>query len=133
MPGPKLGRSGSGLPRRPVPLRVEALEGRNLPAATATLTGGLLSVVGDANRDVIRVSLDVAHNQLVVQSMVIEIGRFDSAAVNSILIIGGGGRDSITVAPNVFQPTTIIGGSGRDVIFGGGGPSTLLGGAGNDK
>lgn len=133
MPGPKLGRSRRG-PTSGRALQVETLETRNLLAATASLTGGVLTVAGDAQRDVIRVSLDSARNQIVVQSQVIEIARFASTAVTSIVVnVDGGASNVVRIDPNVAQPATVVGGGGNDFLTGGAGPTILQGGANRDK
>ena len=116
--------------RRP---SLEALESRVMPAATASLIGNVLTVVGTPDRDNIHVSLDPGTNQLVVLSFADVIGRFNSPAVASIAISTGAGDDIVTIDNAVLQPATIDGGSGRNILKGGGGPTTLLGGSGPDK
>src|SRR5262245_32032681 len=114
-------------------LGIEPLEPRNVPAVTATVAGGVLTVLGDADRDSIRVSLDPATNQLVVLNFLTEVGRFASPAVTSLSIDAGGGDDVVRVDRAVTQPAGIQGGDGNDILEGGGGPTTLLGGPGLDK
>lgn len=114
-------------------LGVEALEPRNLPAITAGLAGGVLSIVGDAARDNISVTLDPGANQLVVRNFLAEAGRFASPAVASIVIDAGAGDDAVRVAREVVQPATVVGGAGRDILQGGSGATALLGGPDNDK
>ena len=114
-------------------LGIEMLEGRNLPAISAGLVGGVLSIVGDAASDNIRVQLDAASAQLVVRSFGLEAGRFASASVNSIVIDAGAGNDVVRIDPEVTQAAVVQGGDGKDILFGGGGGSTLNGGVGPDK
>ena len=114
-------------------LSVERLEPRCLLAATATLAGALLTVTGTPDRDNIHVSLDGATNQLVVRSFADVIGRFNNAAVATISISTGAGDDIVTIDKNVLQPATIDGGSGHNILTGGGGPTILVGGSGQDK
>ena len=114
-------------------LSVEPLEPRCLLAATASLLGGVLTVTGTPGRDNVHVSLDAAAGQLVVRSFADVIGRFASAAVASIAISTGAGDDIVRIDNAVTQPAVIDGGTGRDILTGGGGPTTLLGGAGPDK
>lgn len=117
---------------RPAP-SVERLEGRDLLSVTAALVGGVLAVNGDAGNDNISVTLDRPANQLVVRSYAIEVARFASPAVTSIVIDAGAGNDIVRVGPDVIQPTVIDGGAGNDVLFAGGGQTTLNGGPGRDK
>jgi uncharacterized protein GlcG (DUF336 family) len=104
-----------------------------LPAATASLLGNVLTVVGTPDRDNIHVSLDAGTNQLVVRSFADTIGVFDSAAVGSIAITTGAGDDIVTIDNAVTQPAAIDGGTGRNILKGGGGPTNLVGAAGPDK
>jgi uncharacterized protein GlcG (DUF336 family) len=112
---------------RPIRLKLERLETRSLPAVTATLSGGVLGVVG-TGRDRIDVYLD--QSQLVVADHGQPVASFASAAVASIKIQGGNGGDVIRIARSVTQPATIIGGSGPDDLIAGGGPTTLDGRSG---
>jgi uncharacterized protein GlcG (DUF336 family) len=110
---------------------VEQLEGRNLPAATATLAAGTLTVLGDGG-DRINVFLD--QSQLVVTDKGQELGRFANSAVTSIKITGGNGGNIIRISPYVTQAATIVGGVGPDDLIAGAGPTTLDGHLGtNDK
>jgi uncharacterized protein GlcG (DUF336 family) len=115
---------------RSIRLKVEALETKLAPAVTATLSAGLLNVVGSGG-DRINVFLD--QSQLVVTDHGLEVGRFASAAVGTIKIQGGDGGDVIKIAQSVLQPATIIGGNGNDDLVAGGGPTKLVGNGGNDK
>lgn len=53
--------------------------------------------------------------------------------IASFEVNADGGDDQIRVDPTVTVPTTIRGGTGRDVIFGGSGDDKLVGGPGSDK
>jgi uncharacterized protein GlcG (DUF336 family) len=103
-------------------LKVEQLEDRATPAATASLAAGVLTVTGDG-RDRINVYLD--HGLIAVTDHGLTLGRFNPAGVSSIKIVGGDGGDVIRVARSVTQPTTIIGGVGNNDLIAGGGPTTL--------
>src|SRR5262245_25577753 len=113
-------------------LDVERLEQREVPAVTATLAGGVLSVLGDADRENIFVTRDAATNQLVVSNRGSEVGWFDSAAVTAIVVSASGAGNSIRIDSNVSQPATLIGGDGSDKLFAGGGDTTLIGGGSRD-
>src|SRR5438128_522743 len=115
-------------------LEVQRLEERAVPAVTAAVFGSTLDVFGDAGRDRIVISQNDATNQLVVADHGREVRRFNSAAISAITVDGGGGQNiSVRVLPNVLQPTTLVGTSGKDLLQAGGGPSTQLGTGGNDK
>ena len=113
-------------------LQLERLETRNLMAVTPTLAGGVLSVVGSPDREIIRVLFDPTLNQIVVQSAQGDVGRFASPSVASISIVTGD-SGTITVDNAVLQPTTIQAGNGPELIRTGGGPTTVFGGTGPDK
>jgi uncharacterized protein GlcG (DUF336 family) len=115
-----------------VRLELERLEPRNLLAVTSTLAGGVLTVVGSPDREIIRVLFDPTLDQIVVQDAQGDVGRFASPAVTSIAI-STGDSGTITVDNAVLQPTTIQAGNGAEVIQTGGGPTTAFGGTGPDK
>ena len=52
--------------------------------------------------------------------------------VTQIIVSGGDGNDTFTVAPSVTIPVKLIGGSGNDTLKGGSGNDFLIGGDGND-
>jgi len=112
-------------------LRVEPLEPREVPA-TASVGGGVLTVLGTPDRDRIDVWLDGRTSQLVVTDSNQEIGRFASAGIGSIVVDGGAGDDVIRIASDITQPATLIGGDGRDKLLGSDANDSLSGGAGND-
>lgn len=113
-------------------LGVQLLEHRETPAVAASLDVGVLQVVGDAGREHIVVTRDAANNQLVVLSRGSEVGRFDSAAVQSIVVTAPGLGNLIHVTDDVLQPATLIGGDGNDQLYAGGGDTVLQGGGGRD-
>lgn len=113
--------------------RIETLESRLLLHASASLSGGLLSIVGSAHRDELSVLLDEGSSQVVVRNSESEVGRFALAGVLAIDIESGGGFDSVVVDSRLTQAARIDGGSGDDLIRAGSGPTTILGGQGNDR
>src|SRR5262245_26570163 len=123
----------SGKGRGTVALGVEALEDRNLPAATPILAGTLLAVTGGPGRDDIRLALDAAAGQVVVYDSVFESGRFALGSVTALVIDGGPDRARITIDRRLMPPATGLGTDGNDILEAGGGGATLLGGPGNDK
>src|SRR5436305_6566522 len=103
-------RKGDGMARS-VRLRVERLETRAVPAVTAGLAGGVLTVTGTPGRDDIDVFLD--RGRLVVRDHGLQVGSFAPAAVNSINVQAGAGDDIVRIARSVTQPATIDGGPGN--------------------
>jgi uncharacterized protein GlcG (DUF336 family) len=114
-------------------LRVIELEARDLPAGTAALAAGVLTVVGGAEDNHFRVDFDASTAQLVVSDNGALIGRFNSDDVASISFNTGDGRNRVEVAPAVFQPIMVIGGGAKDTVISGGGEAMISGGGGDDK
>src|SRR5437763_286877 len=115
---------------RSVRLNVERLETRTVPAVTASLAAGTLTVTGDAARDHIDVFIN--QGQLVVRDHGQVVGNFNPAAVTAINVQADGGNDVVHIGDTVTQPVTINGGAGNDKLGGGPGNDTLLGGTGRD-
>lgn len=111
-------------------LKVQELERREVPAATATLVAGNLTVVADAIGGRLDIFTDGA--EIVVRSRGTEIGRFADGAVASLTITGGPGADVVRVDNAIVKPTTISGNDGQDKIRAGGGAATLNGGPAKD-
>lgn len=111
-------------------LRCDELETRDVPAATASVAAGTLTITGTPGNDRIQVYQDGP--SLVVLSGTEQILETPSAAVSNIAIDGGDGNDSIVVAKNVTQPVQIDGGNGQNKLVAGGGDAVLVGGTGND-
>ncbi len=116
-----------------VPLCMERLEPRPLLDASATLVGGLLSVVAGPEKEVLQLTLNTATAQLVVSDSGKQIGQFASASVNQITINTGNANDRVRIAGNVLQPATLQAGNGNVDFEAGGGPTTFNVGNGNDK
>lgn len=117
---------------RPVRLNVERLEIRSVPAVTATLAAGVLTVTGDAGRDRIDVRND--DSLLVVLDHGRPVGSFSSAAVATITINSGAGEDFVRIHPGVTQAVTFDGGTENDVFIDrSSGPANASGGDGRDK
>src|SRR4051794_21649156 len=101
---------------------LQLLEDRILLALTSSLTGGLLSVTGDAANDIVTLRLGTT-NRIEVLSGAVVVSNFDPSAVLRIVVNGGAGNDSITMSFAATVPVTLQGGAGND---------TLAGGAGNE-
>ena len=112
---------------------MERLEPRALLDASATLVGGLLSVVAGPEKEVLQLTLNTATAQLVVSDSGKQIGQFASASVNQITINTGNANDRVRIAGNVLQPATLQAGNGNVDFEAGGGPTTFNVGNGNDK
>lgn len=98
---------------------------------SAAIIDGVLTVNGDANANVINVTLNsLGQYSVVVGNLPAQF--FAAALVNSISIDGGDGNDSILLSSQVTAPAVINGGDGDDAITGGSGSDVLLGGAGDD-
>src|SRR6266851_1069391 len=116
-----------------VPLGVEVLESREMLSVSATLSGGVLSILGGPGKDSIRVFLDPSNQDLVVYDFAVEQARFAAPAVNSISVNAAGPGSRVWIDNNVTQPATLQLGNGGGILRGGGGTTTLLGGTGDDK
>ncbi|HYH63926.1 MAG TPA: hypothetical protein VD866_04440 [Urbifossiella sp.] len=102
-------------------------------AAGAGVTGGVLRVVGTEGSDHVHVN-EQGNGRIKVHSSFLPNGFavYDSAGIERIHVLLGGGRDIATVAGGVKKVTILDGGAGDDLLAAGGGPSILLGGSGND-
>jgi len=127
-------------PRRRFRPEIDALGARALPAAgpVATLTRGVLAIVGTDAADQIQVNISGSSHARGRANAVVRIPgvarAFRAAQVRSIVVAGGGGDDFIAIndGGRWAIPATIDGGAGHDLIAGGGGADRIFGGAGND-
>lgn len=110
---------------------IESLEDRRLMAATVSVVGRELRVVGDAQQRN-RLSVDLRGSAVVVTANGVQ-RSFARSALASVSITGGAADDWIEVAKALTLPATIRGGGSYDVIQGGGGPDTVYGGPGPDS
>ncbi|MFO0808696.1 MAG: hypothetical protein U0746_08755 [Gemmataceae bacterium] len=106
-------------------LAVVRLEDRCTPA-TATLTGGVLTVTGTAGND--RLAIRLTSGQLTVDG---QSATFQASAVGRIVVDAGGGNDTVLLS-GIAAPAIIYGGNGNDTITGGNGNDTIYGGNGVD-
>lgn len=115
-------------------LQVTQLEDRLTPARALPRimldSTGLLSIVGSARSDIVRVWRD--GSQVVVTQSGRRGGeqRFQAAGVRRIEFRGGAGNDAFV--NETALASTLDGGAGRDTLRGGAAADVLLGGAGND-
>jgi phosphodiesterase/alkaline phosphatase D-like protein len=101
----------------------------NLPAAVH-LVGQTLIVNATTGAD--QMNVDLQNGRLVIRDNGQTVGTFNPAAVGLIVVNGLAGDDVIRVSQQVAINTVLNGGSGNDVLIGGGGHNILLGGDGND-
>src|SRR3954447_5272719 len=108
-------------------LALTRLEDRTVPAVTATLLNGTLSVLGDGANNAITLGLD--NGQITVSGVA---QTFAASQVAGITVDGSDGDDILSVSPDITTPTLLFGGYGNDGLLGGGGFDQLYGGPGND-
>ena len=104
----------------------EVLEIRQVPAATAVLQAGVLTITGSNQDDNIVVTK--TGTKLAVSGVT---ATFTASSVRSIVVNAGGGDDTVDLTA-VSVPTKVSGGTGNDSLIGGSGNDTLVGDAGND-
>jgi hypothetical protein len=97
--------------------------------ATAGIVDGTLAVFGTDKSEAILVNQIGSSIYVWVGGR--KLGKFAKSSVQQISVDARGGNDTVSLAL-VSLPSTINGGAGRDVIFGGSGADTISGGAGND-
>jgi Ca2+-binding RTX toxin-like protein len=103
----------------PAPVDVDGGEGHDTAQYSGTSSGDAIHVVANGG-------------ELAITTP--GFGRVDTFAVESVLLLGRDGPDTITSVGNVapLAALTMDGGAGDDVVLGGNGADLLLGGAGND-
>jgi Ca2+-binding RTX toxin-like protein len=121
---------------------VEALEGREVPAVTWSVTSGILTIGGTPGNDAVMVTRQGGVLGVTVGTVSVMGGRAIGAAfvssdwqavrspVSSVLFLGGEGHDAFVNGNEI--PVTAYGLGGNDWLAGGLGNDTLLGGEGDD-
>jgi uncharacterized protein YkwD len=107
-------------------LALTRLEDRTVPAVTASLVNGILTVLGDGAANAITIT--AGNGQINVAN----VGVYSAASVRAITVDAGDGDDTITVGNSVTAPAVLFGGYGNDRITAGGGNTQVFGGLGND-
>src|SRR5262245_26955809 len=97
--------------------RLENLESRRMFAVSVNV--GLMSITGTGGDDEITVGLNKMGSIVVNDNGTLR--TFTPASVTSIGIDTGAGDDNVRVSNSVTKPCTINGGTGQDVLQGGGG------------
>jgi Ca2+-binding RTX toxin-like protein len=119
---------------------VEGLEPRQLFAATAALSKGVLRITGTESGDKVIVRNHAPLDMMIDVILNGVTTPFTRASINSIIVKGLGGRDTLDLR-DVALTSKIYGGDGNDTIYGsatvdriygGAGDDYIVGGAGND-
>src|SRR3982750_808604 len=103
--------------------RIESLEGRRLLGSS--LSSGVLKIVGTDQADKIDVTL--SGSSIKVDEHKGSTKSYSASSVKKITADLKGGKDQITVSESITVPTTLNGGSGDDMLTGGGGNDNMLG------
>ncbi|MGB7157945.1 MAG: calcium-binding protein [Tepidisphaeraceae bacterium] len=107
---------------------IETLESRRL--LSASLSNGVLTVLGTASADNIQISQSAANLTLSDNGV---ITTYELSTVQFIVVKGGDGADTIILSnKNVTIPGKIEGGRGNDLLSGGKANDSILGGGGDD-
>jgi Ca2+-binding RTX toxin-like protein len=99
-------------------------------APFATLSGGILTVNGTPDADVVLMS--VSRGGTLTVTLNGDALSFRAADIVKISIAAGDGNDRVSLA-GVFKPATISGDAGNDTLTGGELDDYILGGDGNDQ
>jgi autotransporter-associated beta strand protein len=94
--------------------------------ASSATTADVGIVIGTSQAD----QIDLNPGSVIVELNGTEIAHL--LGIDEIFVWGGDGDDVITVAPQVLEPASLLGGLGDDELTGGGGPTRLEGGPGDD-
>ena len=104
-------------------------------ATTASFSGGVLTIFGDAANNTITVSRDAAGKLLVNGGAVAVTGGTPTVANTTLIqVFGQAGNDTISLneANGALPRANLSGGAGNDTLTGGSGGDQLFGQAGND-
>ena len=97
------------------------------------LIGGTLYIVGGNNaNDVVLITQCNNTIQVCATFNSNNPATFNAASVTDIQIRTRGGNDIVYTSPSIMKTMTIDGGSGNDLLTGGGGRNLIYGGTGND-
>ncbi|MBC7784921.1 MAG: hypothetical protein H7144_13870, partial [Burkholderiales bacterium] len=110
---------------------IEAVEARQMFAATAFLSAGVLTITGTTAADNITVSKDVANLKVKLSPSLTKTYAY--AAVTKIVASLGNGNDTFTSDNSVVKKMSITGGNDNDTITSGGAADSLYGNAGKDR
>jgi len=108
----------------------ETMESRRMFAATATLAGGVLTITGTNNPDVISISRSGTKLNVWLD---VTLKQFTYSNVNKIKADLKSGNDRLTATNDVNKPMEVQGRAGNDTITGGANNDKLYGGDNNDS
>src|SRR4051794_7080058 len=113
-------------------LKFESLEKRRMMAFAAE--GSPVGIKGTGGDDIIHVERvsNGYYNDNLVLTMNDEQATYYMSGIDTIIILGLGGNDQITVDDNVHIKAYIDAGKGDDTVVTSDGDDIVLGGAGND-
>src|SRR5262245_52887364 len=95
-------------------LSLEPLEDRTMPAVSAVLAGGVLTVQGTPGNDQLVIRRQAG--QIVLLDHGREVAHFSASSVAQIQVNAGAGNDRVQVGPEVAQPVLLRGGPGDDLL-----------------
>lgn len=103
---------------------------QHLSAAVSLSAGVLYARATDAAPAAISVVL--SNNRIRVTANGQPIASFRPKAVQFVILEGGAGNDTLSVAVDFARPALLLGNAGNDILTGGAGNDALVGGAGVD-
>lgn len=140
--GPNVTFNPTGLPTstQTVKLKVSDDDG-GVTVATTTVQilntgtialGGVLYIVGGNSNDIVLITQLSGTISVCATFNSNNPQTFSAAAITDIQFRMRGGNDIVLTASGVMETMTIDGGSGNDLLTGGGARNVIIGGAGND-
>jgi uncharacterized delta-60 repeat protein len=96
------------------------------------LVGGVLYIVGGNSSDIVLITQSSGTISVSATFNSSNPQTFSAAAVTDIQVRMRGGNDIVLTTSGVMETMTIDGGSGNDLLTGGGAGNVLIGGTGND-
>jgi uncharacterized protein YkwD len=131
-----------GNQRRRFRPHLDRLGTRLLPAVgvTASVARGVVTIIGTDQDDAITAAVRVTsvRRGVVSAQVIVSVDgarRWRARQIRSIVVLGGGGNDTIALngPGRLGLPTRIDAGDGDDLVFGGRGSDAIYGGDGNDR
>jgi uncharacterized delta-60 repeat protein len=138
---PTFDPDGLGTVNWTVKLQVSDDDGGVSSIATATVqvlsqgsvvVGGVLHIVGSNDCDIVIITKVGSDIKVIATFNPSNPMLFDESTFSEIHVRVRGGHDIVVTTPTVTKPMTIDGGSGNDLLMGGGGENLILGGTGSD-
>jgi uncharacterized delta-60 repeat protein len=98
----------------------------------SVVVGGVLHIVGSNNCDIVIITKVGSNIKVIATFNPSNPMFFDESSITEINVRVRGASDIVVTTPNVTKPMTIDGGSGNDLLMGGGGANLILGDTGSD-